>query len=212
MEKDYKELLRLALEIEGLLSLLEHGEASVPERVEALLSEKTAELASAFDVNRVTEPTETVEAETEVEPEVAETEVYTEPESTETEVVTDVTAEVNEAAEDNAPEDDDAADGDPFDVGEEEVNKAENAGMKLDEKLAIDTSRDIRRAFTLNDRFRFRRELFENSEARFSEALDVISGMSSYEEAEEYFYDDLCLEADNDDVKDFMQRVYNHFR
>ena len=35
--------------------------------------------------------------------------------------------------------------------------------------------------------------------------------MSSLDEAEDYFYNDLCWEPDNDNVKDFMEIVGRYF-
>lgn len=81
----------------------------------------------------------------------------------------------------------------------------------IDEKLARDKAKDIFKAFTVNDKFRFRRELFRNSQAEFEETLEVISAMSSMDEAKEYFYEDLCWDPSNEDVKDFMEILAKHF-
>lgn len=83
--------------------------------------------------------------------------------------------------------------------------------LTLDEKLSRERASDISKAFTLNDRFRFRRELFRNSDAEFRETIDVIGSMSSMEEAEDYFFNDLCWNPESDDVKDFMSIVAKHF-
>lgn len=81
----------------------------------------------------------------------------------------------------------------------------------LDERLARERARDINKAFTLNDKFRFRRDLFRSSETDFDETLAVISGMSDFSEAEEYFYDDLCWDPEDPAVKEFMEIVARHF-
>ena len=83
--------------------------------------------------------------------------------------------------------------------------------LTLDEKLSRERASDISKAFTLNDRFRFRRELFRNSDAEFRETIDVIGSMSSMEEAEDYFFNDLCWNPESDDVKDFMSIVAKNF-
>lgn len=83
--------------------------------------------------------------------------------------------------------------------------------LTLDEKLSRERASDISKAFTLNDRFRFRRELFRNSDAEFRETIDVIGSMSSMEEAEDYFFNDLCWNPESGDVKDFMSIVAKHF-
>ncbi|MCH5326431.1 MAG: hypothetical protein J1E29_04410 [Duncaniella sp.] len=81
----------------------------------------------------------------------------------------------------------------------------------LDERIAHDRAADITKAFTLNDKFRFRRELFHNSDAEFVETLDIIAAMTDFSEEEEYFYDDLCWDASSPDVKAFMEIVSRHF-
>ena len=94
--------------------------------------------------------------------------------------------------------------------------EAEDAGeepavLTLDEKLARERAADISKAFTLNDRFRFCRELFRNSNDEFKETLEVIGTMSDMEEAEEYFYNDLCWDPEKEEVKEFMAIVAKHF-
>lgn len=85
------------------------------------------------------------------------------------------------------------------------------AAERIDERFARESARDIRHAFTLNDRFRFRRELFSNSEAKMADALEVIDSMATLGDAEDYFYNDLVWDRENADVKDFMAIVARHF-
>lgn len=89
--------------------------------------------------------------------------------------------------------------------------KNEEQGIRLDEKLARKTYKDLRKAFSLNDRFRFRRELFGNNENDFAEAINMIEAMSSIEEANDYFYNDLKWDKNNPEVQDFMAIVEHHF-
>ncbi|MDE5705518.1 hypothetical protein [Muribaculum sp.] len=83
--------------------------------------------------------------------------------------------------------------------------------LRLDEKLAREGSRNLRKAFSLNDRFRFRRELFGNSDIEMSDTLNLVEAMSSYSEAVDYFMTDLQWDADNQEVKDFMEIIEKHF-
>lgn len=83
--------------------------------------------------------------------------------------------------------------------------------IRLDEKLQRACSKDLRAAFSLNDTFRFRRELFGNNAAEMSDAITLVETMKSWDEAEEYFYNDLGWNKDNEDVKDFMAIIKNHF-
>ena len=83
--------------------------------------------------------------------------------------------------------------------------------LRLDEKLQRSRSKDLKSAFSLNDTFRFRRELFGNSAAEMTDALHVVEAMHSFDEAEDYFYGDLGWDRESDDVKEFMAIIKNHF-
>lgn len=67
--------------------------------------------------------------------------------------------------------------------------------------------RDLRSAFTVNDRYRFRRELFGNSEGEMADTLELLGAMSSIEEAEEYLLSDLGWDGRNDDVAEFLNVI-----
>lgn len=99
---------------------------------------------------------------------------------------------------------------------EEETEANEKASddsepLRLDEKLQRSRSKDLKSAFSLNDTFRFRRELFGNSAAEMTDALHVVEAMHSFDEAEDYFYGDLGWDRESDDVKEFMAIIKNHF-
>ena len=88
---------------------------------------------------------------------------------------------------------------------------ASDAAIRVDEMLSRRSTADLRKAFTLNDKYRFRRELFGNSDAAMTDALNVIAAMHSGTEAEEYLYGDLGWDEMQPDVKDFMAVVKSHF-
>lgn len=83
--------------------------------------------------------------------------------------------------------------------------------IRLDEKLARENSRNLRKAFSLNDMFRFRRELFGNSATEMTDTLNLVEAMSSLSEANDYFYNDLEWDASNPEVQDFMDIIAKHF-
>ena len=87
----------------------------------------------------------------------------------------------------------------------------EEQDLRVDEILHRNLSKDLRKAFSLNDHFRFRRELFSNSDPEMTETLNLVETMASYQEAEEYFYNDLGWDPDNEDVADFMAIIKKHF-
>lgn len=91
---------------------------------------------------------------------------------------------------------------------DEEENESD---LTLDEALQRDMTKDLRHAFSLNDRYRYRRELFGNSDSVMNETLNLVETMHSFDEAEDYFYNDLQWEHDSPEVADFMVIIKNHF-
>lgn len=63
--------------------------------------------------------------------------------------------------------------------------------------------------FSINDKFRFRRELFANDNDRYTQALDIIATMTSFDEVRDYLCNDLELEEDLPEVQAFLERVKN---
>lgn len=187
---NYDALMALSFEIEGLLMLIRERGDDCPAEVENLLASKTRILAGYFN-GMSEENLKNPESE-------AEAIIEQMPDDNIGCMKTQDNEKTDETGE--APLDVPTFDQVGFDQS-----------IRLDEKLARDSARDLRRAFTLNDRFRFRRELFGNSENRLVEAIDIIDAMNSLDEAEEYFYGDLGWDRESDDVKDFMAIVANHF-
>lgn len=65
--------------------------------------------------------------------------------------------------------------------------------------------------FTVNDRFRFKRELFQNSDAGFNNSLALVASMENFDEAEEYFLSDLGFNPANPVVADFFAVIKRYF-
>lgn len=111
--------------------------------------------------------------------------------------------------EEDAPLDDEYEDDEEED--DDEVLDDDDEALTLDEALQRSMSRDLRKAFSLNDRFRYRRELFGNSDVEMNDTLNLVETMHSYSEAEEFFYGDLEWDSESPEVKDFMAVIRNHF-
>lgn len=94
---------------------------------------------------------------------------------------------------------------------EDDYTVPQDGDMRVDEMISRREARDLNKAFTLNDKFRFCRELFGNDKAEFADTLDLVSAMNSMEEASDYLFNDLKWDAENDDVKDFVAILTNHF-
>jgi len=99
--------------------------------------------------------------------------------------------------------------------GEEKKEEDNNAAVEAPEEATEETpiqTEEIRRepntklikAFTLNDRFRFRRELFNGNDADFTDTLTLLADMDSYDEAADYLVNDMMWEKDKPTVRDFM--------
>ncbi len=69
---------------------------------------------------------------------------------------------------------------------------------------------DLRKIFTINDRFRFRRELFGGDDSAFMSAVDTLSAMSSLKEADEYL-SSMPWDHDSEAVAEFMTLISNFF-
>lgn len=92
-----------------------------------------------------------------------------------------------------------------------EATVPEQPKMKVDEMIQRRESADLRRVFTLNDKFRFRRELFGNDEQAFRQAIDTLDGMNTYGQAEAYLMGQLGLDEGNETVRDFITVIQRHF-
>lgn len=121
----------------------------------------------------------------------------------------DITVEFIEAEDGTVPEPEDEMPVPPvpteFPVEDEEP-------LRVDQKLQRTLSKDIRSAFSINDRFLFQRELFAGSASAMNTAIEHIEMMNSYGNAELYFYSQLHWDRENQVVKDFMAIVRNHFQ
>ena len=103
-------------------------------------------------------------------------------------------ANAESAAHLEVPQTEDPAD-EPVTTAGEEPEAAEPDGF------------DLRSAFTINDRFRFCRELFGNSRGEMAEVIEVLSAMHSVDEIEDYLYNSLGWDATNPEVEAFITVV-----
>ena len=90
----------------------------------------------------------------------------------------------------------------------EKVSRVENETYKFDEY----TEPRGRLVFSINDRYRFRRELFNGSDVDFNTTLSLVASMDDYEEAEDYFLDELQWDEKSPDVIDFLEILKNYFK
>ena len=123
----------------------------------------------------------------------------------------DITVEFIMPEDEEIPEPEEEMPTPPIPTEFPEIDEPE-APIRVDEKLQRTLSKDIRKAFSLNDRFRFQRELFAGSASAMNTAIEHIEVMRSYGNAELYFYSQLHWDRENEVVQDFMNIVRNHFQ
>lgn len=94
----------------------------------------------------------------------------------------------------------------------EPVNLSEYENDLEDLKENLDPSKDRGRlVFSINDKFRFRKDLFENSDVDFNNSLALVASMDDYDEAESYFVNDVGLNPADPTVNDFLEIVKRYF-
>lgn len=117
---------------------------------------------------------------------------------------------LSEPEADNDPEEDDEEEA--IENGEEEEEPEQDGeDVRVDEKLQCTLSKNLRQAFSINDRFRFRRELFSNSDLDMNDAINMVESMRTFDEAEDYFYSDLGWDKSVPEVQEFMDIIKRHF-
>ena len=227
MEHSLNDILEKVYELEGLLLLARSREqdnidASLRqlilakgETIEALLGDTFAK--NEISVVEMPEP-ESDEASIEIN-ESLEDEVPAESEEPENSysLLIDDDADADEDSGNNSYEipDDEDADVNLIEDADEEVvddeDEDDDVPLTLDEALQRNMSRDLRKAFSLNDRFRYRRELFANNDVEMNDTLNLVETMHSFSEAAAFFYGDLEWDKEAPEVIDFMNVIRNHF-
>lgn len=231
MEHNISRMTQLTAEIEGLLYVIEKRDNSA---LREQLNEKYAEFRNLMDTFLATEAPAVVneapaletdkedEAETaEVTPEVdADTEAI-EADEEETGTTVQQEEETLEAIDNEEPEvpvvqiiepeTDNTVQQPKISTTINDILSGRPGELRVDEMLSRREARNLRKAFTLNDKFRFRRELFGNNDELFGQTLDTLQQMSSYQQAVEYLEHNMGWDVKNEDVADFLSIIKNHF-
>lgn len=203
-------LIAAGLRLEGLLRVsLERPDAdadTVPQIREAF-EMYSALFSSLFSENKEpnTEEDEVISV------------VKTEPEADDIEEETPLTVEEAEKIEDIEDSAEDTSDGvlgaeeetDVISEPEPEPVRPLSDTLKVDELIARKESADLRRAFTLNDKFRFRRTIFGGSDEKFSRTLQDLEAMPDFDTAMSHLED--ILPENGEDNEDFIAIIKAHF-
>lgn len=93
-----------------------------------------------------------------------------------------------------------------------EPMESEPSVLTVGDMMSARRAKELRKALGLNDRFRFRRELFGNSDVNMNDTLNLIDTMADYAEARDYLINDLGWSAEEPVVKEFLELVSLHFK
>lgn len=239
MDGGIKAILSQVYELEGLLLLIDNHGKETNKLVYQLIAEKAeniSQMAKILDDSEpLPEPVPMPEPEPEPEPEpVPEPMPEPEPERIVPEELPDefadddfddVFVDESEYSEPDIPTDEpdepDYIDEEPELPDSPEISDdfgiVDSPAIPEDEPVFNDVITrsmahdDFRKMLTLNDKFRFRRELFENSEKLFADALNTIDAMRSFAEAEDYFFNTLEWDKESEEVAEFMSKLKAYF-
>ncbi|WP_165155927.1 hypothetical protein [Parabacteroides sp. ZJ-118] len=85
------------------------------------------------------------------------------------------------------------------------------SGISLNDILEKKNLSDFRKAFSLNDRFRFKRELFGGNEEKMNGAIADLNDLTSYEESVTYLNNVLNWNLEDASVADFIKLLEKRF-
>lgn len=89
--------------------------------------------------------------------------------------------------------------------------RTDKSSVSLNDLLEKKNLSDFRKAFSLNDRFRFRRELFGGNEERMNKAIADLNDIHSYEESVIYLNTILNWNIEDASVADFIKLLEKRF-
>lgn len=94
----------------------------------------------------------------------------------------------------------------------ESENDGESDGeVESEADAAPVQTKDVKSLFCLNDRFKFRRIIFGGSDADFNDAMNALSSLPTLADAEEYLYNELGLDQESVEVREFMEVIKNYY-
>ena len=112
----------------------------------------------------------------------------------------------------------------PMDIEEEvlpEMDPVSPVNIQIDEKVQIPSTpilgerirpaADLRRSISLNDSFRFSRELFNGDNEQMNRVIEQVSEMSSLETAVAFLGSKVDVNEENEAMADFMEILKKYF-
>lgn len=95
---------------------------------------------------------------------------------------------------------------------EENITKTADKTIKVD-KVSVETApQKGKLVFSINERFRFKKELFNNSDADFNNTMALVASMEDYDEAEDFFLNEEGFDKGNPVVGEFLDIIKGYFK
>lgn len=224
MIKDIDSVLSLTYEIEGLLLLVkDRGTDSSHVSIYDLLKKKASQLAvdlggvperNAETKPMVKEPDETSESQDETEStesQTEETDMEKLAETVEYEQEEDSEPEAGNSQQEETKLDEAQAEEDEMDSESAEMSiVAKNNAPEINRKKK--EGAQMLKMLTLNDRFRFRRELFGGSDTAMVVTLEEVSNYDNIYEVKKYLMENCGLTADNQILNEFVETIAPFFK
>ncbi len=221
--QNINEIIALNAELEGLLHVLaKRDNASIRE----LLKTKYANYTSAFEkllAEMESTPTEESPAQLEQVDHVLAQDEAKDQEAVSGEVEDEMDA-ATEAIEHGEQEDEasllqddpevvefDHEDSQPVVFEEEPAESESRAEIRVDEMLSRKGATDLKRVFTLNDKFLFRKALFNQDDSLFAETLEHLAALDSFDQAKAYLANDLGWNLADENVDLFLSIIKPHY-
>lgn len=222
MDGGIKAILSQVYELEGLLLLIDNHGKETNKLVYQLIAEKAENISQMAKILDDSEPLPEPAPMPEPEPEPERIVPEELPDEFADDDFDDVFVDESEDSEPDIPTDEpDYIDEEPEPLDSPEISDdfgiVDSPAIPEDEPVFNDVITrsmahdDYRKMLTLNDKFRFRRELFENSEKLFADALNTIDAMRSFAEAEDYFFNTLEWDKESEEVAEFMSKLKAYF-
>lgn len=95
--------------------------------------------------------------------------------------------------------------------GVKHQNEASKEKIRIDEMLLRREARDLSKAFTINDRFRFQLHIFDGDKTTFNSTIGAISAMNDLDSAMTYLSGLVDIDSEDQDMVDFITIIKNHF-
>ena len=85
------------------------------------------------------------------------------------------------------------------------AEKVANGNKSLNDAIEKNKLSDLRKAFSLNDRFRYRKELFAGNEEVMNKVITILNNKTSFKDSMTFLEDKLHWDFSNPIVKDFVK-------